>query len=88
MRKKTFGRRTDSERADEDTENISITSLLDDRVPSHQEFVRVCRLKHSLARYRIISMNLEVAKQTGRQLSNAQRWRREYAYGSCWMCQK
>ena len=50
--------RTDSERANKDTENVGISRLLEDRVPSHQEFVRLRRLKSGLACRRVVPVYL------------------------------
>ena len=64
----TLDLRTDSERADKDTKNISVASLLDHCVPPHQKFIGLCRLKRGLARHRVVSMDLEAAKKMSRQL--------------------
>ena len=70
-------RRTDSKCADEDAKNVGITSLLDDRVPPHQEFIGLCRLKRCLARHGIVSMDLEVTEEIGHRISGVQMLRGE-----------
>lgn len=56
-------RRTDSKCADKDTKYIGIARLLDDRVPPHEEFIRLRRLKRSLACHGVVSINLQAVKE-------------------------